>query len=143
MREKLFEAHCSVLSEWQPHPKGCFQQPRARSRGWANKVGPEGPPCTSNQPLLVGAGMPHNLHHESVRPHLEQHKRLPFPNPTMRFFFSPEFRAIASKACGDLFPRSWCRVQPGPKSSSAQGALQRPVKKLEDLCNASVLIWEV
>lgn len=47
-------------------------------RGWANKAGPEGLPSVSNQRLLVGAGMSHDLHRESVKLHLKPYKLLLF-----------------------------------------------------------------
>lgn len=108
--EKLLElSYSAVLSEKQLHPKDCFQQPRVYLRSWTNNVGLEQLPSISNQPLLVGAGTSHDLHHESVKLHLEQYKLLPFLIPPWDFF-SPEFEVIASKACSDLFPRSLCVV---------------------------------
>lgn len=55
------------------------KQPGLCWSSWTNKVGLEGLPSISHQPLLAGAGMSCDLHHESVKLHLKQYKLLPFP----------------------------------------------------------------
>jgi len=80
-RELLEPSCCTASAAAQLHPKGRFHQPRARLRVWTNKVGLERLPSISNRPLLVGVGMSHNLHHESVKLHLKQYKPLAFLTP--------------------------------------------------------------
>jgi len=63
--------------------------------------------------------MPHNLHHEAVKLHLEQHKLLPFLIPPWDPFFPPEFKVIAFKACSDLFPRSLHSIQTRPPTKES------------------------